>query len=96
MCCVPARGHEKVTLSVYVDDMLMIATSQRLLQASVKNLGKEVEFWDLGESTYILEIQVQRARRLRTVTISQPKYGHEILKCFSMEDFKPVKMPVNE
>lgn len=92
---VLSKGRDKVVLSVYVDDMLMMATSPEALNSSIKNLGKEVELKDLGEPTYILGIEVSHDKNNKTLTISQKKYIDEILRRYKMEDSKPVKTPMD-
>jgi hypothetical protein len=39
---------------------------------------------------------VKRDRKLRTLTISQPKYLEGILKRFNMEQCKPVSTPMEQ
>lgn len=88
------RGREEVILSVYVDDMLMMATTSELLTKAIRDLGKKVELKDLGEPTYILGIEVSHNKQTRSLTIRQRKYIDEILHRFNMQDCKPVKTPM--
>lgn len=88
------RGTGKVILSVYVDDMLLLATSTQLLSTAIKNLGQEVDLKDLGEPAYILGIEVCHNKEQNTLTVSQKKYVDEVLKRFGMQDCKPAKTPM--
>lgn len=87
-------GTGRVFLSVYVDDMLMLADTPQMLKDAIDRLGKRVELKDLGEPKYILGIEVHHDKKTRTLTLSQRKQIDDLLKDFHMEDCKPVKTPM--
>jgi hypothetical protein len=50
---------------------------------------------DLKEAAYILGIKIYRDRSRRLLELSQSTYLDEILKGFSMQDFKKGFIPMN-
>lgn len=88
------RKASKVILGVYVDDILLLATSKHALDGAIKNLGEKVELKDLGEPKYILGIEINWEKEKRELTISQKKYIGDILKRYQMETCKPTKTPL--
>lgn len=84
----------KVVLGVYVDDILLLATTKRILDNAVKNLGDKIALKDLGEPKYILGIEIERDKGKKQLSISQKKYIGDILKKYHMEDCKPVGTPM--
>lgn len=88
------RNTTKVILGVYVDDILLLATSKRALEGAVQNLGQKVELKDLGEPKYILGIEIDWDKQRRELTISQKKYTNDILRRYEMETCKPTKTPM--
>lgn len=88
------KGNERIVLSVYVDDMLMFATTQQGLQDAMNKLGKEIQLKDLGEPRYILGIEVHRDNDNNRLTLTQRKHIDDLLKRYNMADSKPVRTPM--
>ena len=49
---------------------------------------------DMGEASYVLGVEIHSDRRKRVLGLSQKAYLNTILKRFSMEICKPVKVPI--
>ena len=58
-------------------------------------MGKSLSIKDLKEAAYILGIKIYRDRSRRLLELSQSTYLDEILKGFSMQDFKKGFIPMN-
>lgn len=93
--CVYTRGKEKMLeiITVWVDDLLLFASTQQLCDKMKKNLRSEWEVTDLGEPSKIIGIEI--AREKNSITISQKQYIQNILVREGMERANPVAMPMD-
>ena len=77
-------------LVVYMDDLLL-ATSSRSYMNSIKEmLSSSFKMHDLGEAKYLLEVEIQRDRKLNTISLSQSQYAWAVLECTRMASSTPV------
>jgi hypothetical protein len=49
---------------------------------------------DLGAKNFILGMEIKRDRAARKLWLNQKKYIEIVLKCFNMQDCKPIKVPI--
>jgi len=75
---------------VYVNDMTVAGKSIEKVQGFKMALSREFEISDLGELKYILGIQIMRNREVRTISMNQTAYIHQILAYFGMSECAPV------
>ena len=85
-----------VILAIWVDDILMFSNNIDMLTDEKVSLGSRFKVEDLGEMHYIHGMCVQRDRKSRTLSLSQPKYLEGILKRFNMEKCEPVSTPLEQ
>ena len=83
-----------VILALYVDDILLMSNSNDMMAREKESLSKRFNISDQGEVHFILGMLIQRNRKERTLTISQPKYFEGVLKRFNMENCKQVSTPL--
>src|ERR1700678_3098656 len=57
-------------------------------------IAKFISITDLGELHWILGIEVKRVRERCTIHLSQRSYINSILRCYGLEDLKPVSLPM--
>jgi len=88
-----SRGTETVYLLLYVDDIVLTASSQQLLHRVIAALKKEFAMKDLGPLHHFLGVAVQRHRD--SVLLSQRQYTLDILARHGMSDCKPCSTPVD-
>lgn len=88
------RGHVRIFLPVFVDDMTLASTSKDALEQAVADLSKHFKLRDLGETTQLLGIKIDRDHPKCTISLSQRHYTQEILERFGMGDCKPVSTPM--
>ena len=86
----------KINLCLHVNDILLFSNEIAMLSEEKIFLGGRFDAEDLGEVNYVLGMLVKRDRKLRTLTISQPKYSEGIVKRFNMEHCKPVSTPMEQ
>jgi hypothetical protein len=82
-----------VIVTVWVDDLLLFATVDRLIEQTKAGLEAEWELTDLGEPVKIMGIEI--ALNDHSVTISQRRYLENILRKEKMDRANPVGMPLD-
>ncbi|GJS23572.1 ribonuclease H-like domain-containing protein [Tanacetum coccineum] len=87
------RGPDTAYLLLYVDDIILTASSTRLLQRIISSLHNEFSMTDLGPLNYFLGISATRTPT--GMFLSQSKYATEILKRANMLKCNPCKTPVD-
>ncbi|GJY17606.1 ribonuclease H-like domain-containing protein [Tanacetum coccineum] len=80
-------------LLIYVDDIVLTASSTDLLQRITSSLHKEFDMTDLGALNYFLGISVTRDSTC--MFPSQKKYAFELLDRAHMANYNPTRMPVD-
>ncbi|GJU57823.1 ribonuclease H-like domain-containing protein [Tanacetum coccineum] len=87
------HGSEVVYLLIYVDDIVLTASSTDLLQRIISSLHKEFDMTDLGALNYFLCISVTRDST--GMFLSQKKYAMELLDRAHMASCNPTRTPVD-
>ncbi|WVZ91395.1 hypothetical protein U9M48_037575 [Paspalum notatum var. saurae] len=85
-------GHTAYLL-LYVDDIILTASSSTLLQQIIANLCGEFSMTDLGHLQHFLGIHVTKTAQ--GLFLSQSQYALEILQRAGMEHCNPVSTPVD-
>ncbi|XP_066333437.1 uncharacterized mitochondrial protein AtMg00810-like [Miscanthus floridulus] len=87
------RGTETVYLLLYVNDIVLTASSEQLLHRLIAALKNEFAMKDLGPLHHFLGVAVQRHKD--HLTLSQRQYILDILARHGMSDCKPCSTPVD-
>ncbi|GJY42882.1 ribonuclease H-like domain-containing protein, partial [Tanacetum coccineum] len=87
------KGIDTVYLLLYVDDIVLTASSKGLLQQIIGSLHQEFAMTDLGPLNYFLGIFVTRDSS--GLFLSQKKYAIEILEKAHMVSCNPSQTPVD-
>jgi hypothetical protein len=87
------RGSDTVYLLLYVDDIILTASSTELLRHTISALQQEFAMEDLGPLHHFLSITVERCPN--GLFLHQCTYTSDILKCAIMADCKPCTIPVD-
>jgi len=87
------RDTEIVYLLLYVDDIVLTASSQQLLRRVIDALMKEFAMKDLGPLHHFLGMAVQRQGD--SLFLSQRQYALDILARHGMSGCKPCSTPVD-
>jgi hypothetical protein len=87
------RGSDTVYLLLYVDDIILTASSTELLRRTSFALQREFAMKDLGPLHHFLGITVEH--RLDGLFLHQRTYMLDILKCAVMVDCKLCTTPVD-
>ena len=87
------RGTDMAYLLLYVDDIVLTASSAQLLRQVISALQQEFAMKDLGELHHFLGMQVQR--NADGMVLSQRQYMLDILDRAGMAECKPCTTPVD-
>lgn len=87
------RGSDTAYLLLYVDDMILSASSSSLLQRIIDRLQAEFKVKDMGPLKYFLGIEVQRTAD--GFVLSQSKYATDVLERAGMANCKAVATPAD-
>jgi hypothetical protein len=87
------RGTETAYLLLYVDDIVLTASSQQLLHQVIAALKQEFAMKDLGPLHFFLGVAVQR--HMNSLFLSQRQYTLDILGRHGMSDCKPCSTPIH-
>jgi hypothetical protein len=87
------HGTDTVYLLLYVDDIVLTASSSQLLHRVIEALKQEFAMKDLGPLHFFLGMAVQRHQD--TLFLSQRQYILDILDRHGMSDCKPFSTPVD-
>ncbi|GKB41587.1 ribonuclease H-like domain-containing protein [Tanacetum coccineum] len=87
------QGTDTAYLLLYVDDIVLTASSESLLQQIIRSLHQEFAMTDLGPLNYFLGISVTRDSS--GLFLSQKKYALEILDRAHMANCNPSRTPID-
>ncbi|GKB90499.1 ribonuclease H-like domain-containing protein, partial [Tanacetum coccineum] len=87
------RGSDIAYLLLYVDDIILTASSSAFLQRIIASLYNEFAKTDLGSLNYFLGISAQRSAS--GLFLSQSKFVKEILEVDHMQNCNPCRTPVD-
>lgn len=87
------QGSQVSYLLIYVDDIILTASSTILLQQIIASLHSEFDMTDIGELNYFLGISA--TRHSTGLFLSQRKYAIELLERAHMANCNPSRTPVD-
>ena len=77
-----------------MDDILLASSDVNLLLKTKKFLSSKFDTMDLGEASFVLEIDTHRDRENGVLGLSQKAYLENVLKKYSMHACKPSPAPI--
>ena len=80
-------------LALYMDDITLFEATGELKKQTIIVLKTEFKVNDMGELSWHLGIQITFTDDV--ITLSQTTFIDKIQNCFSMQDCKPVSMPID-
>lgn len=94
--CVYAKESkgDKVFIIIWVDDLIIAASNERILNEVKQMLSVKFKMKDLGTLKHFLGIDFSQSDRC--VTMSQEKYTNKILQHFNMQDCRTRETPCDQ
>ncbi|GJZ84766.1 ribonuclease H-like domain-containing protein [Tanacetum coccineum] len=89
----PNQGSKVAYLLLYVDGIILTASSTTLLQQLIGSLHREFDMTDIGELNYFLGISI--VRHSTGLFLSQKKYAFQLLEHAHMVNCNPSRTPVD-
>nr|GEU73668.1 retrovirus-related Pol polyprotein from transposon TNT 1-94 [Tanacetum cinerariifolium] len=86
------KGSNLIIVQIYVDDIIFGSTCQELCDDFSKIMHDEFEMSMMCELNFFLGLQIKQLED--GIFFNQSKYIKEMLKKFSLQDFKPLKTPM--
>mgnify|MGYP001545691585 CR=1 FL=1 len=83
-----------IYMLIYVDDMLIATKDMSGINYLKATLNNKFEMKDLGAAKKIMEMEIQRDRKVGRLCISQQKYIENVLQSFNCDQSKPVGTPL--
>jgi len=87
------HGAETAYLLLYVDDIVLTASSESLLRRIIASLQQEFAMKDLGQLHHFLGVTVQP--QPAGLLLHQRQYTLDILERAGMTDYRPCSTPVD-
>jgi hypothetical protein len=76
-----------IILVLYVDDILLASSDKNLLFETKGFLSSNFDMKDLGDSSYVLGIEIHRDRTRGMLSLSQKVYIEKVLKRYNMHEY---------
>jgi hypothetical protein len=92
---IQRKANGLILITVWVDDMLLFATSIQTMQIAKRDIMDTFEVTDLGEPKKLVGIEISRDRKNKRITITQSKYIETILAKYGLQDASPVRTPLD-
>lgn len=90
---IKINGDDWCIILIYVDDLLVTSSSERMIRKVEKDISSTIEIRSLGEVKNYLKIEVERNDGV--YSIKQEKYIKKIVNEFGLENAKISKIPLD-
>ena len=84
-----------VLLLLWVDDILIFASTKAASARVKKQLSNQYQMKDLGSARTFIGIEISRDRRARQITLCQHRYIDSILRLFKMHEAHGLSTPLD-
>jgi len=89
------RSDVRVIVPVFVDDITLASKSKEAINHVKEELKKRFKLRDLGPTTFLLGVGIERDRAKRIIHLSQRQYILDILERFGFSDCSPIGTPLD-
>jgi hypothetical protein len=84
---IKTKGSIFIILVLYVDDILLAYSDKNMLHETKGFLSSDFDMKDLGDASYVLDIQIHRDRTKGVLGLSQMAYIEKMLKRYNMHNY---------
>ena len=89
------RDGVRVIIPVFVDDITLAGKSKAAIQRVKDDLHKHFKLRDLGPTSWLLGVKIERDRSNRSLSISQCQYALDVLERYGFANCDPVSTPMD-
>jgi len=89
-----SKDNVTIILPVFVNDITLALKSEPAIQSFIAELSQHFKIHDLGSTTQLLGIKIDRDHPKHSISLSQRQYCLDILDRFGMADCKPISTPM--
>ena len=89
------RDSTRIIVPVYVDDMTIVCKSHSEYATVVSELKQHFKLKELGETSSLLGVYIERDRSNHRLCISQQHYLEDVLERFKLGNMHPVSTPLD-
>ncbi|XP_074298256.1 uncharacterized protein LOC141629094 [Silene latifolia] len=93
---IKISGSRFIILVLYVDDILLAANDLGMLHDVKKYLSKNFEMKDMGETSYVIGIEIFRDRSQGLLRLSQKAYIDKVLERYRMNECSAGIVPIQK
>jgi hypothetical protein len=90
------NDHEYVLLLLYVDDIILAATSRALVRKYVEIIGRKYRISASGKLVQYLNIKIEHIPEQKTVYLSQESYIETMFRDFAFSENEKVTTPMDD
>jgi hypothetical protein len=92
---VYSKDNVKIIVPIFIDDITFAGNSKTQIDSCVQDLSKHFKLRDLGETKFLLGIEISRNRSKHSLSLSQKQYILNILERFGLSNCSTVQTPMN-
>lgn len=81
---------------LYVDDLLIVCDSEKMVRIVKELLAREFEMTDIGIVNTFLGIHIEHDRKNGIIQLGQSHYMKKVINKFGMNDCKPASTPIEK
>ncbi|PIL27219.1 hypothetical protein GSI_10363 [Ganoderma sinense ZZ0214-1] len=70
----------QLIIPVFIDNITIAGKDKAVIQRVKDNLHKHFKLWDLGPTSWLLGVKIERDRSKHSLSISQCQYAFDILE----------------
>ncbi|TFY64067.1 hypothetical protein EVJ58_g2864 [Rhodofomes roseus] len=88
------RDGVRIIIPVFVDDITIAAKSKAAIQRVKDDLRMHFKLRDLGPTSWLLGVKIERDRTKHSLSISQQQYALDVLERYGFANCDPVSTPM--
>ena len=89
------RDGVRLIIPVFVDDITIAGKNKAAIQQVKDDLRRHFKLRDLGPTSWLLGVKIERDRSKRSLSISQRQYALDILERYGFTNCDPVGTPMD-
>ena len=87
------RNDVKIYVPIWIDDITFSSSNTTSVDRAIAELATHFKLRDLGETKYLLGVEISRDRSTRSISLSQRQYILSMLERYGMADCHSVQTP---